>query len=97
MDYAGPQYYDGPGLNEPDYVVTNLEQWVSALGASHVVVGEGIWNGVGNYMTTGQAISAWNQVEAKYPLLRGGFNWAISTDETQGWPFANSVGPLIKQ
>jgi len=97
LDYCAPQYYDGPGLNEPSYVATNIDQWVSALGVSHVVVGEGIWNGFDRYMTTAQAISAWNQVEAKYPAIRGAFNWAISTDETQGWPFANSVGPLIKQ
>ena len=97
LDYCAPQYYDGPGLNEPSFVATNIDQWVSALGADHVVVGEGVWNGFDRYMTTAQAVSAWNQVEAKYPAIRGGFNWAISTDEEQGWPFARGVGPLIKQ
>jgi chitinase len=94
LDYAAPQYYDGPGLNQPAYVVENVKQWVSLLGASHVVVGFGI-NNAANYMTRDQAISAWNQVKANHPAIRGGFDWQINTDEDQGWPFANGVAPLI--
>ena len=41
MDYAAPQYYDGPGLAVPSYVVGNVQEWVNLLGASHVVVGFG--------------------------------------------------------
>lgn len=94
LDYAAPQYYDGPGLNQPAYVVDNVRQWVSLLGASHVVVGFGI-NNAANYMTRDQAITTWNQVKANHPAIRGGFDWQINTDEDQGWPFANGVAPLI--
>ncbi|MDQ1813055.1 glycosyl hydrolase family 18 protein [Massilia sp. CCM 9210] len=94
MDYAAPQYYDGPGLNDPAYVAENVKQWVSLLGANRVVVGFGISNAA-NYMSREQAVSAWNQVKANHPDIRGGFNWQIHTDEEQGWPFANSVAPLI--
>jgi hypothetical protein len=94
MDYAAPQYYDGPGLNDPAYVAANVKQWVDLLGANRVVVGFGISNAT-NYMSREQAVSAWNQVKANHPDIRGGFNWQIHTDEEQGWPFANSVAPLI--
>lgn len=94
MDYAAPQYYDGPGLNDPAYVASNVRQWVDLLGANRVVVGFGISNAA-NYMSREQAMSAWNQVRANHPEIRGGFNWQIHTDEEQGWPFANSVAPLI--
>jgi len=94
LDYAAPQYYDGPGLNQPAYVVENVRQWVSLLGANRVVVGFGI-NNATNYMTRDQAITTWNQVKANHPDIRGGFNWQIHTDEAQGWPFANGVAPLI--
>ena len=94
LDYAAPQYYDGPGLNQPAYVVDNVRQWVSLLGANHVVVGFGI-NNATNYMSKEQAITTWNQVKANHPEIRGGFDWQINTDEAQGWPFANSVGTLI--
>lgn len=94
LDYAAPQYYDGPGLNQPAYVVENVKQWVSLLGANRVVVGFGI-NNATNYMTRDQAITTWNQVKANHPDIRGGFNWQIHTDEQQGWPFANGVAPLI--
>ncbi|SHH09224.1 glycosyl hydrolase family 18 protein [Massilia sp. CF038] len=94
LDYAAPQYYDGPGLNQPAYVVDNVRQWVNLLGANRVVVGFGI-NNVTNYMTREQAITTWKQVKANHPDIRGGFDWQINTDEAQGWPFANGVGPLI--
>lgn len=94
MDYAAPQYYDGPGLNQPAYVVDNVRQWVNLLGANRVVVGFGI-NNAANYMTTEQAITTWNQVKANHPDIRGGFVWQIHTDEAQGWPFGNRVAPLI--
>ncbi|WP_229477240.1 glycosyl hydrolase family 18 protein [Massilia rubra] len=94
MDYAAPQYYDGPGLNDPAYVADNVRQWVNLLGANRVVVGFGISNAA-NYMSREQAVSAWNQVKANHPDIRGGFNWQIHTDEEQGWVFANSVAPLI--
>lgn len=95
MDYAAPQYYDGPGLNEPSYVVPNVADWVRLLGASRVVVGFGI-NNATNYMTPTQANTIWNQVKAANPTIRGGFDWEINTDQAQGWPFANGVGALIK-
>lgn len=94
MDYAAPQYYDGPGLADPAYVAANIDQWVFKLGVSHVVVGFGVWNQT-NYMTADQAVTAWNLVKAKHPSIRGGFNWQIHTDEANGWAFANRLKPLI--
>jgi hypothetical protein len=96
MDYAAPQYYDGPGLDVQAYIVSNVSEWVSLLGPSKVVVGFGIWNQT-NYMSVAEAMPTWNQLESLHPTLRGGFNWQIHTDEAQGWQFANQVGPLIKQ
>lgn len=95
LDYAAPQYYDGPGLADPSYVVSNVMGWVSLLGADHVVVGFGI-DKLSNYMSQAQAVSTWDQVKANHPSIRGAFDWEIGTDEAQGWPFAIGVGPLIQ-
>lgn len=95
IDYCAPQYYDGPDLANPDYVVESVKEWVALLGAERVVVGFGI-NRATHYMTPAQAVATWNRVEANHPGIRGGFDWETSTDEEQGWPFANGVGPLIK-
>jgi hypothetical protein len=97
MDYAAPQYYDGPGLAEPSYVVPNVAEWVNLLGASHVVVGFGINPSAANYMTPANAISIWNQVRAASPAIHGGFDWETNTDQAQGYPFAHGVGNLIRQ
>ena len=97
MDYAAPQYYDGPGLAVPSYVVGNVQEWVNLLGAAHVVVGFGINPGVANYMTPADAIGIWKQVVAANPAIHGGFDWETNTDQAQGFPFANGVGNLIRQ
>lgn len=94
LDYAAPQYYDGPGLDDPAYVVDSVDQWVTLLGAPQVAVGFGISEAV-NYMTVGEASTAWNQVKANHPTIRGGFNWQIHTDEEADWRFATTLGPLI--
>jgi hypothetical protein len=94
MDYAAPQYYDGPGLDVPSYVVDNINQWTTLLGAEHVAVGFGIWDAV-NYMTVDEAAYTWNQVKARYPAIRGTFNWQIHTDDAAGWRFATTLGPLV--
>jgi hypothetical protein len=41
----------------------------------------------------------WYHVDTvvNYPTLRGAFDWQIHTDEGLGWPFANRVGPLVRQ
>lgn len=95
LDYAAPQYYDGPGLADPSYVVSNIMGWVSLLGADHVVVGFGI-DKLPNHMSQAQAVSTWDQVKANHPSIRGAFDWEIGTDEAQGWPFAIGLGPLIQ-
>lgn len=96
MDYAAPQYYDGPNLADPAYMLASVRQWVALLGAGHVVVGFGV-NSAANYMSGAQAQQTWRQIEAQHPGIRGAFDWEINTDEEQGWPFANGVGPLIRQ
>lgn len=95
MDYAAPQYYDGPHLAEQAYVVNSTNEWVSLLGAEHVVVGFGVNPGQPNYMTIDQAVATWDAVKKAHPNIRGAFDWAINTDEAQGWVFAEKVGPRI--
>ncbi|WP_437758223.1 glycosyl hydrolase family 18 protein [Sorangium sp. So ce1389] len=96
MDYAAPQYYDGPDLDQQSYIVENVNDWVTRLGPTHVVVGFGIWDET-HYMSIDEAIPTWNEVEANHPTLRGAFDWQIHIDESQGWPFADRIGPLVKE
>ncbi|XXT22456.1 glycosyl hydrolase family 18 protein [Sorangium sp. So ce429] len=95
MDYAAPQYYDGPDLDQQAYIVNSVNEWVSLLGPTHVAVGFGIWDQT-NYMSIDEAIPTWNEVEVNHPTLRGAFDWQIHIDESLGWPFADRIGPLVK-
>ena len=94
LDYCAPQYYDGPNLADPAYVVASVDQWVKLLGAAHVVVGFGI-NNAPNFMSETQAATTWRAVRGRHPDLRGAFNWEVATDERQGWPFARRIGPMV--
>ncbi len=94
LDYAAPQYYDGPNLATQSYIVTSVATWASLLGESKLVVGFGVADAA-NYMTIAQVISTWTALEASHPALRGAFDWQIDVDEASGWPFADQVGPLV--
>jgi hypothetical protein len=74
--------------------VNSVNEWVSLLGPTHVVVGFGLSDRQ-YYMSIDEAIPTWNQVESNHPALRGVFDWEIHIDESKGWQFANGVGPLV--
>jgi hypothetical protein len=94
LDYAAPQYYDGPNLATKSYIESSITEWATLLGEKHVAVGFGVWDQP-NYMAIDDAIATWKSVKTAHPNLRGVFDWQIHIDEGQGWPFAKRVGPLV--
>ena len=94
LDYAAPQYYDGPNLATQAYLVPNVDTWVGLVGEDRLVVGFGIWDQP-NYWAIGDAVTAWKAVQANHPGLRGVFDWQIDVDQASGWPFAQQLGPLV--
>jgi chitinase len=94
LDYAAPQYYDGPDLATQQYMTKSVAEWVELLGADKVAVGFGI-AAAENYMSIEDAVSTWQAVSTEIPGLRGAFDWEIHSDEEQGWPFATQLGPLV--
>ena len=95
LDWAAPQYYDGPSLATQAYMVQSVPIWTGLLGADHVVVGFGVNAGVTNYMTQQEASDTWTALVAASPTLLGAFDWQINTDIAQGSPFAEGVALLI--
>ena len=96
LDYAAPQYYDGPDLADPAYITRSVDEWVALLGAGRVVVGFGVDRGAPNYSTTSQIVSTWSSVAARHPGIRGAFIWSVGTDEQNGWGYASRVAPLVR-
>ena len=89
-----PEYYDGPNLATQSYVVPNVDQWSTLLGAGKVVVGFGVWDQP-NYMTIAQAVSTWRRRAGQPPRHRRRVRLEIDVDQSTGWPFATQVGPLV--
>ncbi len=97
MDYAAPQFYDGPGLAEPAYIVQRTAEWVRDVAggdASKIVVGFGMENAP-NYSTIDQITSAYQQIKTAHPTIRGAFLWQHKTDADRAWAFANRAAPLV--
>ncbi len=94
LDFAAPQYYDGPDLATIEFMEKNLEEWITLLGANHVAIGFGIWNKK-NYMTIDDALESWRRINTRHPTLAGAFAWSLPLDEEQGWPFTLRLAPLI--
>lgn len=94
MDYAAPQYYDGPDLATIDYMKKSVDEWVALLGSEHVAVGFGIASQT-NYMKVDDGITVWNSIVKKHPTIRGAFDWSLPLDEEQGYPFTRKIAPLV--
>ena len=97
MDFCSPQYYDGPGMAEKSYVVSNVAEWITSVAAgdaSKIAVGFGVANAQ-NYMTNAVAIDTFQTIKANHPNIRGAFLWERAADAAQNWAFANAMGPLV--
>ena len=96
MDYAAPQYYDGPGLANEKYIVTSTTRWVREVArgdASKIVVGFGVGS-QSNYLSVQKIMSSWRQIEARHPDIRGAFLWHHKRDFDRGWSFAKQMAPV---
>jgi hypothetical protein len=97
MTYAGPQFYDGPGLADPEYIIETTRDWVQDVAggdASKIVVGFGMEDAA-NYSSIRQIRSAWRAIEKEFPTIRGAFLWQHRTDYDRGWVFADRLTPLV--
>lgn len=96
LDLCSPQYYDGPGLAVPAYVVDSVGEWAGLVGPDRLCVGFGVDPAVPHlFMPPDRCADTWHAVDAAHPGVRGAFVWNVATDEATGWGFANGVGPLV--
>lgn len=97
MTYAGPQFYDGPGLADPAYIVRTTREWIQDVAggdASRIVVGFGMEDAA-NYSSMEQITAAWRAIQREFPTIRGAFLWQHRTDADRGWVFAEQLAPLV--
>ncbi len=94
--YAGPQWYDGPGLNDPANVMSQFSNWASQIGQERMMIGLGLRDGP-NYWTAQSAAGCVNQVMSKYPNMAGIYDWEYVYDKANGNQFANIVAPVLGQ
>ena len=95
IDYCAPQYYDGPNLSDPAYLLQNIEIWIDLLGPENVVVGFGVNDERDNYWKIDAVVEAFKKVKAQYPNVKGVFDWRLDWDAQQGYPFARRLAPLV--
>jgi chitinase len=93
LSFAGPQWYDGPGLNTNESVMSQLAGWVNAVGQEKCMVGFGIRNG-GYYWTAQQANTCLRNVLARWPNIGGIYTWEINWDIANGSTF-RTLAPTL--
>ena len=97
MDYVAPQFYDGPGLADPDVIVRETRAWVDEVAdgdASRIVVGFGM-DDLPDYSSMAEIAVAWARILAEHPRIGGAYLWQHRTDAAGGWPFAQRMAPGI--
>jgi LysM domain len=97
LDWVAPQYYDGPGLEIPSYIVERTGLWIDRMGGdpSKVGIGFGVKEGVANYTSLQGAKEAWADAAVLYPGLKGAFDWEVAYDAQHNWGFARDVGSMV--
>ena len=95
LDYCAPQYYDGPNLADPSWILPNVDVWMELMPPKNFVFGFGIDPTLTNYETIAVGISVWQSIAAKYPSIGGAFDWQINEDLLNGAPFVDQLAPLV--
>ena len=95
LDYCGPQFYDSPDLTQTSLIVSLMKDWVANIGASKMVIGLSANYGAGPTLTT--CMTAWNQLVALYPDLRGVFAWSAQDDAASGYKWAAAMAPIVRK
>jgi hypothetical protein len=95
LDYCAPQYYDGPNLADPSWILPNVDVWMGLMPPKNFVFGFGIDPTLTNYETIAVGISVWQSIAAKYPSIGGAFDWQINEDLLNGAPFVDQLAPLV--
>jgi hypothetical protein len=95
LDYCAPQYYDGPNLADPSWILPNVAVWMSLIPQQNFVFGFGIDPALTNYEPIGVGISVWQSISTQYPSIGGAFDWQVNEDLLNGSPFADQLAPLV--
>ena len=92
---CAPQYYDGPNLADPSWILPNVDVWMGLIPPKNFVCGFGIDPAWANYETIAVGVSVWQSIAAKYPSIGGAFDWQINEDLLNGAPFVDQLAPLV--
>lgn len=94
IDMAGMMFYDYAATHAE--IVSKTTELITAYGMDPSQVSVGFMSGTNaNTMTTAELSAAYDEIEATYPGIRGGYNWAISADAGIGYTFLNEIAPAI--
>jgi hypothetical protein len=99
MDYVAPQFYDGPGLARSDYLLQQLDIWISRVArgdARRVVVGFGVHQSLQDYWSPAEVATTWARVQRRFPDIRGAFVWDHLQDHRHEWRVGKELSSMIR-
>lgn len=101
MDAAGvltfcqPQYYDWVGFKAAGFISTRNNDWVSAVGATKVLLGLAANYDPANSPTLQEGINEWNICRSNHPSQRGVMAWNARNNNGDGNVFGRSWSAIM--
>jgi chitinase len=104
LDLVGLQFYDYDQTHDAVYLRGWIRDKVNELVADGIPPSKIMIGCITDYPEYGNGSNsvavykaAFDEMEAKYPALRGVFIWETSLDKKKNWEFAHTMGPDVLQ
>jgi len=93
LSWAGPQYYDWSGFNEPGFIANRTKDWVNDLGQDKVMLG--LAANYSNGPSLQDCVREWDAVKMAYPNIRGMFCWSAQHNLNGGNVWGSTMKGMI--
>jgi chitinase len=93
LSWAGPQFYDWSGFNDPGFIANRTNDWVNDLGEEKVMLGLGA--NYDNGPSLQDCIREWDAVKMAHPNIRGMFCWSAQHNLNGGNVWGSTMKGML--
>jgi len=97
VTFVGFQFYNDSAPPTSASVLARMDGWIRDTGItpSQFSVGFMPTDDAGKVTSYSSMVSIYNAVNAKYPTVRGVWDWAVGVDQGSGYQFVNTLAPVV--
>src|SRR5664280_759509 len=97
VTFVGFQFYNDNAPPTSASVLARMDGWIRDTGItpSQFSIGFMPRDDGGKVTSYSSMVSIYNAVNAKYPTVRGVWDWAVGSDQGNGYQFVNTLAPVV--